>query len=254
MNSINFFYNGQRFDEIGVYLVSVDAGLKETPFLSEREIISETVAGNDLPYVYDHRRSPLTINLTLSTLEGLWTFEKRREVARLLDTNSFEEFYSEDNISKKYYLSYVGGINLTHNANEQGYITVQMQNISPFSYSPVYTTNHLIENAETKIIEFANNGDNDLFPEVWIKKVGAGNFTITNLSNGGEVFEFVDLVDGETIYVDNKNRDIETDIPLTYRYDNFNNNYLKITNYSINRLQITGDCELTFRYQFEIKG
>lgn len=254
MNSINFFYNGQRFDEIGVYLVNVDTGLKETPFLSEREIISETVAGNDIPYVYEHKRSPLIVNLTLSTLDNLWTFEKRREVARLLDIDEFGEFYSEDNINKKYYLLYTGGINLTHNGLEQGYITIQMQNISPYSYSPIYTNTYLIENAETKIIEFVNSGDNDLFPEMWIKKIGSGNFTITNLSNGGEVFEFVDLVDGETVYVDNNNHDIETDILLTYRYDNFNNNYLKITNYSVNRLQITGDCELTFRYQFELKG
>lgn len=252
MNSIYFSYNGKTSDEIGVYLVSVESGMKETPFLSEREIISETVAGNDIPYVYRYARNPLVVNITLSTLDDLWTFEKRREVARMLDIDSFEEFYTTDNIDKKYFLAYTGGIDLTHNGNEQGYLNIQMLNISPFTYSPMYTNTYIFAN-ETRIIEFTNYGDNSLYPEMWIKQKSDGNVSIKNLSNGGKIFEFVDLTLGEEVYIDNKNHDIETDLSLTYRYDNFNNNYLELLR-GVNRLEVTGDCDITFRYRFEIKG
>lgn len=257
MNSTDFYYNGKFSTEMGVYLVNVESGLRNNPFLPEKEIISETIPENDIPYIFQQKRKPLVLNLTLSTLDELWTFEKRREVARWLDTGRFEKFYRQDELSKMYYLQYVGGIDLTHNSSEQGYINVQMINISPFAYSPIYIKSHDLSSITSPtIIEFVNNGDSTIYPELWINKIENGDVSIVNLSNGGKEFKFTGLVNNEEVYIDSRPsyHHIETNLAETYRYDNFNGNYLEILPYSVNRLQVTGKCKLKFQYEFEIKG
>jgi phage-related protein len=251
---INFYYNGKSSEEIGVYLVSLESGLQTRPYLAEREIISEQIMGNDIPYVYGVRYNPLTFKLTLSCLEGAWTFEKRREIARWLDIQQFAEFYTADNPSQIYYLMYHGGIDLSYDGELKGYIELEMVNISPYTYSPVYIEKYDLSTISSPtFIEFTNKGDNDLKPEIWIYKIGAGDLSIINYSNGGKEFKFTSLADKETLYVDCFNRHIETDIPLTYRYDNFNGEYLVLPR-GVNRLLVSSKCQLKFRYQFEFKG
>lgn len=254
MDSTDFYFNGGKSVDKSVYLVNINSGMQTTPFLSEKEVISDQIVGNDIPYVYGTKRSPLVVELTLSTLDKKWTYEKRREIARWLDTDTFEEFYSVDDVHKKYYLQYVGGIDLTHNTTQQGYITVRMLNISPFSYSPVYTKSYdLADISSPTVIEFKCDSDNILKPELWIEKIGVGDLSIVNLSDGGMEFKFTGLHDLEQIYVDNKHRHIETDVVGLYRYDSFNDGYLELPR-GLNRLEVTGRCKLTFRYQFETKG
>lgn len=256
MDSIDFYYNGKTSDEMGIYMIQTGGGMKSTPFLAEREIISEKIAGNDIPYVHGMNRSPLSLKLTLSCLDGLWTYEKRRELARWLDVDGFKEFYSYDKPSKKYYLSYVGGIDLTHNGNQQGYIEVEFKNISPYSYSPILTKDFDLSNIiTTTTIDLTNDGDNDLLPELWITKKGiSGDVQIKNMNDGGKVFLIKNLsINNEIVYFDNKYRHIETSLPLLNRYDDFNGNYLKLKR-GINKLEVTGACVLNFKYQFETKG
>ena len=253
MNSEYFVFDGINSSELGVYLVNVESGLLTHKFLAEKEIISETIQGNDMPYVYGNTKRPLVINITLSTLDGKWTFEKRRELARLLDVDYFAKFYRADEQSKIYYLQYIGGIDLTHNACENGYLTMQMQNISAYTYSPVYIETILHDGVTPEIYNFTNNGDANLYPEMSITKIGDGDLSIVNLSNGGKEFKFTGLLDNEILTVDNLNHDIETDVPLTTRYDNFNNEYLELPR-GVNRLEVSSPCEITFRYQFTIKG
>ena len=102
------------------------------------------------------------------------------------------------------------------------------------------------------IIEFDNQGDDILYPELQIIKFSNGNLTIKNLTNGGKIFQFNNLVNNEIIYIDNQNRDIISNLYDT-RLDDFNNNYLDLVR-GINRLEVVGACKLDFRYQFIIKG
>ncbi|MEC1786091.1 phage tail domain-containing protein [Schinkia azotoformans] len=256
MNSVFFSYDGLKSSDLGVYLVKLDKGLVRDPFLGEREIISETIAGNETPYIYDVRTSSLRISLTLSCLDGAWTLDKRREVARWLDKRRFCEFYSTDNIEKLYYLQYVGGIDLYSNSANQGYITVEFLNISPYTYSPFYVQIFDYSTITTPTtFEFTNSGDNNLYPEIWVEKVGTGEISIVNLSNGGKDFKFTGLLDQEVIYVDNRPafHHIESSLPNTYRHDNFSGEFLELTR-GVNRLQLTGKCILKFMHQFELKG
>lgn len=100
------------------------------------------------------------------------------------------------------------------------------------------------------IIEFVNNGDVKIRPEIWITKVGNGDFSIINTSNGNYEFKFVTLIDGETVYVNGDREYIETDLALTYRYSNFNDNYLEFLR-GINVLRVAGNAKIQFRHQFK---
>lgn len=255
MDSIYFSYDGEKSSDLGVYLVKIGSGLNIDPFLADRELNTEKIAGNPIPYFYGYDDNPLTYTLTLSCLEGYWTLEKRRQVARWLSRGKFCEFFSTDSPERLFYFQYVGGVDLQTNGLQQGYIEVQMQNISPYTYSPIYQrTFDLSTITSPSVIELPNKGDEVLKPELWIEKIGIGDISIKNLSDGGREFLIRNLSDTETVYFDNERRHIETDLPLTYRFDDFNGNYLELPTYSISRLQVTGACILSFKYQFKLKG
>lgn len=255
MESTDFSYDGIYSRDKGVLLVSLEDGLVTTPFMAEREIISDSVYGNPIPYYYGVIDQPLRVTLTLAILGGKWTLAKRREIARWLDCRRFAEFYSADETEKRYFLTYEGGIDLATDATQQGYIQVKFRNIGPYAYSPVFEKHFdLSNNTSKKTIEFEHDGDNDLYPELlWIQKIGRGDLTIRNLSNGGRVFSFTDLLDQEELRVNNQRRSILTSLSNTYRYDQFNGNYIKLVR-GLNRLEVEGAARLGFTYRHEIKG
>jgi phage-related protein len=255
MDSTSFVYDGIKSEDMGIYLVNMKSGMKEEHFLADRELVSEQVFGNDISYIYGWTNKPLRIVLSLSPLEGLWTTEKRREVSRWLDCGRFAEFYSTDDVNKRYFLLYNGASNLYTNSNQQGYIDIEFMNISPYSFSPVYdeTYNFSTITLPTEL-KITNDGDTILYPqEMWITKYGAGDFSISNATDGGREFKFTGLADQEVVYVQNQERFIETSLSNTFRYDNFNGNYLRLV-YGINTLTITGAAIIRMKYRYELKG
>jgi phage-related protein len=251
-----FEYDGKKSQDIGVLLVRTDSGLIGEPFLPNREIITETIPHSPIDFVYELRDRPFSIQITLALDNGLlWTTEKRREVARWLSVGKFAPFYSVDDINKIYFLSLESNSELLTNGVQQGYINVTFKSISPYAYSPFLTTiKDLSTITSPTQFTFENNGDLDLYPQMEIKKIGAGDISIKNLSDGNREFLFTGLNDLETLTIYNLERIIETDIVDTFRYDNFNGNYLKLKAYSVNTLEITGQCELKFNYRYTLKG
>lgn len=253
MDSTDFVYAGESSINHGIYLIKMDKGFIEDPFLGEREIISETIPGRETPYFYGVKTKPLEVKMQLSPLDGYWTSAKRREIARWLDQETYKEFYSMDDSSKRYFLLYKGGINLHTNGIQQGYIEVTFQNISPYTYSTEQTqTNNLSGIVSPTNITFNNAGDTTLKPELEILKYGTGAWSLTNTTTG-VITSFDSLNDEETVYINNENRQIITDLPLTNRHSNFNNNYIELVR-GVNNLRISGACILTFRYRFIYKG
>jgi predicted phage tail component-like protein len=99
-------------------------------------------------------------------------------------------------------------------------------------------------------ILFENYGDTNISPELWIYKVGIGDVSLINHTKSMEVFKFSGLVDAETVYIDNENEQIETDIVDTYRYNNFNNQYLDLIT-GLNILEVVGNGKFRFRTRFK---
>jgi Phage tail protein len=97
---------------------------------------------------------------------------------------------------------------------------------------------------------FVNNGDMPCRPEIWIEKIGNGDFSIINRTNNNQEFKFVNILDRELLYIDCEREHIETDINMKYRYDNFNNQYLELVTGN-NVLEFKGKFKVMFRYQFK---
>lgn len=97
---------------------------------------------------------------------------------------------------------------------------------------------------------FVNDGDLPCKPEIWIEKIGNGDFSIINRTNNSQEFKFVNILDKEILYIDCEREHIETDINMKYRYDNFNNEYLELVTGN-NLLEFTGQFKVMFRYQFK---
>lgn len=256
MDSVFFTYDGVKSEDMDVWLVNMQNGLIGETFLSEREIVSETIFGNPIPYVYGIQHKPFSLKLTIALRDGkLWTTEKRREIARWLDVRRFAEFYSADDVDKRYFLMLEGGSELFTNGAKQGYVDLTFRSISPYCYSPVYDKWYDLSSISgPKTVAFDNLGDTDLYPhEMWIEKRGNGPFQIKNLSDGGRLFAFASLQDGETVYVQNDDRHIATSLANTHRFDAFNGNYLKLV-YGKNELEISGAAKIKLRYRFILKG
>ncbi|KAF6565470.1 hypothetical protein G9G63_09950 [Paenibacillus sp. EKM202P] len=100
------------------------------------------------------------------------------------------------------------------------------------------------------VLVFHNKGDLPCQPEIWISKVGSGDFTMTNTSHNNEQFKFIGLVDGETVYVNNERQNIETTLAVTYRYKDFNDNYLNLP-VGKSVFKVDGDADIKWRYQYK---
>jgi len=251
MRSTNFYYNGEYSMDYGVYLVKTN-DMQETPFLCEKEIIEENIAGNDVPYFYGINRKPITLKIALSCLEEQWTLEKRRQVARWFSQDNYKLFYAEDEPDKWCYCQYVGGINLKHNYALQGTMEIELRTNAPYWFSPLYQEQYDLSTSTSPYeFDFINNGDLSVEPELWIEKVADGDVTIQNMS--GSSFTMSDLDDGETVYIDHAKLHIETDAYGLYRFNNFSGDYLSLGR-GVSKLKVTGKCILSLRWQCKIMG
>jgi hypothetical protein len=100
-------------------------------------------------------------------------------------------------------------------------------------------------------IEINNDGDLTTLPEVWIKKVGAGDVALVQITNGNKTTQFTGLANDETIYINADEQDIMTDISGMYRFDNFNDIYPELP-LGKSIYKVNGDAKVTFKYQFKL--
>lgn len=251
--SISFSYDGHTSEEMGLYNVTVENGMYEEHLMAGRKIIETKVRGNDRPYFQGIEKSVLEFDLSFAFKDN-FDQEKTRAVARWLDQDYYKQLIFNDNEDVVYYAMLVDEPHLVHNGLKRGYVKLKMRCDSPYAYSPMYTSpifDFSTIGSTSSQFKFTNSGDLNLKPEIWIKKVGSGDISITNQSNGGKEFKFKNLVDGETVYVDNENEYITTDLANTYRYTNFNNNYIEMLR-GVNTLSVNGQCTLQFRYNFTL--
>jgi len=250
--STHFVYDGVKSEDMGIYIIKTSSSMIERQFAGEREIVSEMVNGNHTPYILGQKVQPLKLKLQLSPLEEQWTSELKASVMRWLNNGKFNEFYSTDDVNRRFFISYVGSPTISLSGSEQGWIDVDFVNIDCFVRSPVYEKRFDLSTINSpSIVELENLGDRTIYPnEMWIEKVGAGDLSIRNLSDGGRDFKFTGLNNGEKLYIKNMDRYIETNIPSTYRYDSFSGNYIRL-NYGVNRFEVTGPCRLKIEYRYE---
>ncbi|MCP1159458.1 distal tail protein Dit [Bacillus infantis] len=249
--SLDFSFNGLSSREMGVIQVSTDNGLFEEGFLPSRSISEEKIRGNDKPYLYGVTYEAKTFPLSLY-FDGKLDNMKLRQLAAWLNVETYQPLSFEDYPDRIFYCMPVNDSQYVHNGLKQGYLNLTMRCDSPYSYSPEFSSKtHTFENnMDGTVIEYTNGGDTQCSPLLYVEKIGDGDISILNLNFNGREFKFTDLVDGEKLVIDNEKQTIETDLPLTYRYDNFNNMYLVMI-VGVNRLLVTGDCKIQFKSRFK---
>lgn len=249
MESVSFVYDGKYSSDYGLYNISLSNGMYEEVFTASRKIQEVTVRGNSKPYFQGFEYEPLEFELSFA-FEDTWDDKKIREIARWLTQDYYKPLWFSENPDRWFYCVSIEDATLVHNGLKQGYVKLKMRCDSPYSYTPVMTSPIYDFSTGTGVIDFVNDGDTILKPEIWIQKIGNGDVSIKNMTNKGTEFKFTGLLDAETVYVNNEREYIETSLPSTYRYENFNNNYLELV-YGKNRLEVTGECKINFRYQFK---
>lgn len=247
-----FIYDGIRSEDMGIINVNVETGMLSEVFLSEQTINEVTVRGRDTPYFIERKKSPFSLKLTFAFIDN---FDEGRldAVYRWLNNQDYyKPMVFSDDFNKIYYTLYVGEPELLHNSLKQGYVSIEMRNISPYTYSPVYQPEVLDCSVNTPLgVEFVvdNTGGVICKPQIRIQKVGNGEISIVNESDRGKTFRVVNLVNDETIDVDCDKEDIVSDIPLAYHFDDVYGSYTSFVS-GYNYLRIYGNCKIQWKYQF----
>jgi phage-related protein len=254
-SSIYFTFNSRRSDEFNIINVNMSTGMQSEPFSLNRSIREQKVKGNDQPYFMGLELQPLEITVSFA-FENQFTTDKLREVARWLTTKYYAplQFFDESGGGEDriFYCLLIDGSELTHNSSNSGYINLKFRCIDAYTYTKVYEDIiNLPTNPTAGTIHiFDNFGDDNCKPYLEIVKIGNGNVSIFNQSNGNAEMTLTGLLDNETVTVDCENRIITSDIPLTNRYGNLQGDYLTIPIFN-NYLLIKGNCNIRFKYQLK---
>jgi phage-related protein len=249
-DSLYLNYDGISSRDFGIVQISTQSGLFEEMVGVNRSLMEERVDGNDFSYTFGFKTDPREFDLELYFEDG-FDDESLNKVIRWLYKNYYKPLFFED---KPHYVSYctpVGQPRLSHNGNGEGYYVVPMRTNSAHIFSPVSRSDvfDCSANETIQYVEFMNIGNFDIKPDLYIHKIGDGDFEIINLSNQGYSSKFTGLADRETVYIDNYHEIIETDLTQTHRAENFNHEYLTLIA-GLNRLAIVGKGSFYFEYQF----
>lgn len=253
-DQLYFTYDGISSSDYGLIHVNLDNGMFEEQFVADRTINETEVRGND-PLFHSIEESPLEFEMTIA-FEDAFTDSDIDNVVLWLFQDGYKPLYFENDPNKIYYVTPVGDSRIIHNGLRQGYITITMRSKSSKIFSPLNTGSlyDLSTNVGKYRVNINNTGHLNIYPEVSIQKVGAGNIIFTHVTNNDKIVEIHDLLDGEDLYLNCEKEIIETDIIGTYRYDNvigeLNDLVLLRGN---NAIDIEGTCAITFRYRFKYK-
>ena len=239
-----FNYNGKSCRDFGLVHVSLDSGMYEETLSASRTINETTVRGSDTPLFHSIDEDTLEFPLTIA-FEKDFDEKTINDVVLWLFQDYYKPLYFEGLEDRVYYCMPNGDSSLMHNGLSQGYVTLTMKcNSSKISSGMKQTEKYVVEGSKT--IALKNNGHVEVFPEISIKKIGAGSVTI---ERDGDIFEVRELTNAEDIYVNTEKEIIETDIIGMYRYDNVIGEYYNASlKVGSNNIKITGNCEVIFRY------
>lgn len=245
-----FSYDGKSSKEFGLIAVQIGNGMYEDTFVSPRSLIEVKMKNQDESILQrieeDVREFPLSI-----AFENKFTDSDVDKVILWLFKDSYKPFFFEGQTRIQYAIP-SGDSSIIHNGLKQGYVTLTMRTNSSKIYSPKKTTAVETVTTTAKTITYTNSGHVEVLPEISIVKNGAGNLTIQNLDDGGNIFEVSKLAHGEDIYLDSKREIIETDIAGVYHYDDTLGEYPKLV-VGTNRWKITGACTISIRYSEKYK-
>lgn len=245
-DKLHFNFGGVDSKELGLINIVTDNGMYDEEFVASRDLNETKIRGNSKPLLHSIEDSPLEFEMTIA-FENSYTDESIDRIIRWMFVDYYRPLFFEGKENRVYQAIAIGSPKIIHNGLNQGYFTVTMRCDSSQVYSPI-TTSPLEVITTSKTITLTNDGHFDIHPEISFKKVGAGHVIIESLDDGGNIFEVRDLTDQEDIYIHCGKEIIETDLFGTYRYKNIVGDFPRLV-YGANRIKVTGNCEIQFRYK-----
>ena len=255
MINMSFIFDNISSQDMGLFIVRIGGSSENSsPFAPAQNIIEEKKYKNHIPAFYRAEKEPLEFEIICSLLDEEFTPEKKMQLSKWLIHEEYKEFISEDNPDLIYNVISTDKIDLITFGSFKGYISIKFRCDAPWGYSSVYQNNFDLSASTlptTITIYNYSNAVKYLYPEIEFTLSGTDTeLTLTNLSNGGEIFEFTDLIIGEKIYTNNERKQIISDLGL-YRLSKFNKKWFRFV-YGANRIEVTGKCLLSFRYKFPL--
>lgn len=254
--SEHFHFAGRKSTDFGIYNVSVTNGLHEELVVASKSIEEVYIPGREEPYFIDVNEEPKTIQLRFSFLEK-WNDKLIDETIRWLNVSTYSPLYFEGDIDRVFYVIPIDGIQKMHNGLKDGYLELNMRCNSSKSYSheimtPEHDTVKLAEKQglEFPVIKIGNKGHFSFYPKIWIEKIADGDILIYNKTNANQEFKFENIEIGEKLFVDCQKEIVETSLERTYRYDDFNDSYLKIV-YGENILTVSNNMKIRFAFRYK---
>lgn len=256
MIDTNFFFNNIDSTSMGLSLINLESGMVESPVFGSKSLIQDRNPRKDYSYFQGLKKEPLKFSLTFSLLDSLWTDTKRSQIFQWLVQNDYCEFYTADKPDRLFYIICTNQGNLMTNGNDQGYITMDFENLFPYPLSPVYTQIYDLSTITVPTtIQMTNlsNVNQYYYPEIefQLQSTNTG-ISIVNTTVGGETLTFAGLTQNETVYINNENKQIVSDVigsnPLAKCTKK---EWLRLA-YGVNNVQITGKCILKTRMQFPL--
>ncbi|MCK9328743.1 MAG: phage tail family protein [Candidatus Cloacimonetes bacterium] len=251
-DSLYFIYNGITSEDKNIVNVNIDSGIAEESFFASKTIIKTKTRNKS--YFQRIKSDSLSFKVNFAFKNG-FTEETLSDIKRWLWQDYYKPLIFNENLNRIYYAIVTSDSNILHNYNNQGYITLNFETNADHAWSPVYTSE--IYNLDSNTtngtnITFINNGDLTICPELSIiKTVENGDVTIINSTNGGLEFKITNIIKNEDLYINNEREEIISNLPNTYRYDDFNNNWMECVR-GINNLKVYGKCRLQIKWQCKL--
>lgn len=254
--STDFTYDGISNEDMGVILISSSSGLKEKAFGIQRNTIKEKAKGRKRPYFYGFEEEVIKFQIEIMKAdETAWTFQERKDICTWLFKNDYKDFISEDNVEVLYKCVAVGTPKFIVSRAGIGYAQIEFECDSPYCYSALSVQEFDLSSiTEPTTIQIQNlsNVDDYYMPELEFTLAGAEtSFKLVNIQDGGRVFEFTGLDEGETVYINNERKQIISDSG-NYRYDKLSEKSFFSLVYGVNNIVCYNKCNLTIRSQFPI--
>ncbi len=244
-----FEFAGRRSTEFGIRNVAISDGLYQESFMANREINEVQIRGRKKRYFFDITEDPLSFQVAFYFDYG-WNDELINKVSKWLKQDYYQPLSFNNNWDKVYRVMFVDSSDLIHNGLKNGYITLNVRCDSPYVYSKEKVTKWYDCTYSPTTFEIMNLGHEDIYPFIYIEKIGDGDISISNLSRANSTMQLTSLEDGEKLLINGENQIIETNIPNTFRYDNSNDFYLPFY-VGNNLIEVNGSCKLKFRYTYK---
>lgn len=249
-------FNSDKFSFNGIH-----CSTKEVSLLWGKEMFIDYGLNINYQLKYDgiswelKDEQPETITLHIvhevDNIPKVWTREKIRDIESWLISEDFLPFVSDDNLNVSYYLKVV---NIVRKFNSQmmGWLEVEFQ---PFKNCGFINKTISLKNAA----RFLNmktppsltiNNESEIedinYPIIKIKNLN-GEVRFNNLTTGKELT----VTGNGNIIIDNKMKTIYDENGLSLLTES-NRNWLFLSR-GINKIQVTGNCDVDFDFKFEVR-